>query len=410
MTAASAPVLHVETAAVVNRLIDAPLAAGPWDGVAFVLPPPSALSMPSLADLCSLIANAKLLASLGASTPRVVFLTTGAQLSRPLGMSTSVANSLGCNGAWGMARVLQLEVPTFSAVVADVGDGYQYEHILGSIVYTNGGETQLSIQRGRCHAARLRQGDNVATEMHNVPVPGGATHAITGGLGGLGLRAARFFCKDGSSGLVLTSRSGRVAREGQRLDEQLQHIVNSQSRVAILACDVGVRSEALAMITSALSLAPCQPIRYMLHAAGISAVALLRAQTRQGLVKAFTPKALGGWHMHSTTPTVRLETMLLFSSIASGLGDVGLANYASCNACLDGLALSRVASGSASTALQLPLVGSAGMGAAALGGADSNVSRGASNAQSSVLYITLEEYAMCLAQEVLDARSLKAIY
>lgn len=49
-------------------------------------------------------------------------------------------------------------------------------------------------------------------------------HLVTGGLGGLGLVAAEELVSLGAPGLVLTSRSGRVAEGQKRLQEQLRRL------------------------------------------------------------------------------------------------------------------------------------------------------------------------------------------
>ena len=46
-------------------------------------------------------------------------------------------------------------------------------------------------------------------------------YAITGGLGGLGLRAAALLVEGGAVHVLLASRGGRVARDGQGLAAQL---------------------------------------------------------------------------------------------------------------------------------------------------------------------------------------------
>ena len=62
---------------------------------------------------------------------------------------------------------------------------------------------------------------------------------VTGGLGGLGLQGAALLAKMGATRLVLASRSGRVARDGQGLSERLRALATSASGVAVLACDGG---------------------------------------------------------------------------------------------------------------------------------------------------------------------------
>ena len=55
----------------------------------------------------------------------------------------------------------------------------------------------------------------------------------------------------------------------------------------------------------------------------------------------YASKAMGGWHLQCAAATAPLEACVLFSSVGSGFGNVGQANYAAANACLDAHALSR---------------------------------------------------------------------
>ena len=80
----------------------------------------------------------------------------------------------------------------------------------------------------------------------------------------------------GASSVVLTSRSGRVARVEQGLEVQLAGLRTSAVRVVALACDVGSRREALAMARAAQAAAPCQPLLSVLHAEGLADKGLVR--------------------------------------------------------------------------------------------------------------------------------------
>merc|ERR1711995_36167 len=104
---------------------------------------------------------------------------------------------------------------------------------------------------------------------------------------------------------------------------------------------------------------------------------------------------MGVWYLLCAAATAPLETRVLFSSVGSGLGNVGQANYAAGNARLDAHALSQRARGTVACSLQWPLVGGAGMGAAAFAamGERQVVIAGLAG-------ILLEEYAACLGKQL----------
>merc|ERR1711965_430936 len=64
-------------------------------------------------------------------------------------------------------------------------------------------------------------------------------YIITGGLGALGLQAAKVLTQLGARNIILLSRSGRVSYEGQGLEEDLQWLEEQQGvRVQTMRCDV----------------------------------------------------------------------------------------------------------------------------------------------------------------------------
>ena len=66
----------------------------------------------------------------------------------------------------------------------------------------------------------------------------------------------------------------------------------------------------------------------------------------------YGPKAMGAWYLQCAAVTAPHETRILFSSVGSGLGNVGQANYAVANACLDAHASSQRARGTSACTLQ----------------------------------------------------------
>ena len=90
---------------------------------------------------------------------------------------------------------------------------------------------------------------------------------------------------------------------------------------------------------------------------------------------------------------------MLFSSVGAGLGNIGQTNYATGNASLDAHALSVRARGSEACSLQWPLVGGAGMGAAAFSAlGERKISI------VGLAGISLEEYAVCIGSQLAGIR------
>ena len=297
------------------------------------------------------------------------------------GTSATGASEAAHGGAWGFARVLRLEHPTLGAHSADVVPGVSV--VARAALSARLSEPEAAWRSTKCFAARLRA--CVATSSRSLTLTHGL-HAITGGLGGLGLRAAVLLEEGGASRVLLSSRSGRVVRDGQGLEAQLRAVGVVATVVACDSADSCDLNE----------LQSVNVVTAVLHTAGIGDKGLLLDLHAQRVGWMHGPKASGAWHLQCATLTTPLRSRVLFSSVGSGLGNVGQANYAAGNACLDALALSRRALGEVACSLQWPLIGGAGMGAAAF--AAMGEPRVAIAGQASV---SLEQYATCLGAQLI---------
>jgi NAD(P)-dependent dehydrogenase (short-subunit alcohol dehydrogenase family) len=119
-------------------------------------------------------------------------------------------------------------------------------------------EAELAWGAGACFAAWLRRCGTPTVRESNAPLAIGV-YAITGGLGGLGLRATALLVGRGVSRVVLTSRSGRVVRDGQGLEVQLRAL---GARASVAACDSADPRDTGALVGH------CQAVAGVLHAAG----------------------------------------------------------------------------------------------------------------------------------------------
>ena len=146
----------------------------------------------------------------------------------------------------------------------------------------------------------------------------------------------------------------RVARDGQGLAAQLQSM---GAVAAVLMCDSADAHDTNALLSA-------NSLIGVLHAAGAGDTGLLIELFTQRVHWMFATKTMGAWFLNCAAASAPLDSRLLFSSVGSGLGNVGQGQLCSRNAYLDAHAFARRARGATACCLQWPLVGGAGMGAA----------------------------------------------
>lgn len=162
------------------------------------------------------------------------------------------------------------------------------------------------------------------------PVRRDASYVVTGGLGDLGLEAARSLAERGAGRVVLVSRREPAEVVRTRLD-QLARTTGAEIMVA--SADVG-DAEALAAVVARAGEGG-MPVRGVVHAAGVLADAALDHQDAASLRFVWTAKANGVLNLASACELLDLDFFVTYSSAAGVLGSPGQLNYAAANAFVD---------------------------------------------------------------------------
>jgi acyl transferase domain-containing protein/NAD(P)-dependent dehydrogenase (short-subunit alcohol dehydrogenase family)/acyl carrier protein len=213
-----------------------------------------------------------------------------------------------------------------------------------------------------------REGERYHQAFEPVPLPApagspsplreGGVYLITGGTGGLGLALAGHLARTAGAKLVLTGSTPLPPREewepyladageGDRVAGKLRRLLELE------AAGAGRGAEVLALAADA---ADPEAVRGVLeaarerfgalhgvfHLAGVSGGGILHLKTREAAERVLAPKAVGALVLdrllREAPPAERPDFLVLFSSIASVLGEFGQVDYCGANALLDALA------------------------------------------------------------------------
>jgi myxalamid-type polyketide synthase MxaC len=232
---------------------------------------------------------------------------------------------------WGLGRVVMNEHPELDCKLVDLdGDGESALNALTRELLERSGEQQVAWRNGERFELRISAVSGV--EGQSKRITENSTVLVTGGLGALGLRVARWLRDEhGVSHIVLL---GRTAPTEEKLVE-INQLRSEGAEITIHSADV---SDAIAVRRVVQSIPADRPLRGVIHAAGVLDDGMLVDQTPERFGKVFAPKVQGAWNLHEATRDVPLDVFVMFSSASSIFGGAGQSNYAAGNAFLDGLA------------------------------------------------------------------------
>ena len=266
-------------------------------------------------------------------TPRLWVVTEKAQAVSETDTINSTQASL-----WGLARTIAAEHPELNCTRIDLAQETELSSLLAEL-HAPDEENQVALRSGRRYVARLMRPNEVEIERQGLNIHKEGSYLITGGLGGLGLQVAQQLALEGAGQLVLASRRAIRSERTQKLILELEE---ADVQVHLVQADVSVESD----VARLLSACP-EPLRGIIHAAGVLDDGVLSQQNVERFEKVMAPKVSGAWHLHRLTMAqeMPLDFFVCFSSVASLLGEGGQGNYAAANAFLDGLMQQRRAMG-----------------------------------------------------------------
>ncbi|PRY34877.1 type I polyketide synthase [Umezawaea tangerina] len=269
----------------------------------------------------------------------------------------AVVDGLATSPLTGLVRTAQSEQPG-RFVLAHL-DGTDDLDSLSAALST--GEPEVSLRGGRVEAPRLVR----AQAPVGPPLDPDGTVLITGATGTLGrLLARHLVTTHGTRHLLLLSRTGPNTPEHQAF---LADLADLGAVATLVACDA---ADADALAAALATVDPAHPVTTVVHAAGVLDDATITSLTPDRLTSVLAPKVDAAANLHALTAELPVGHFVLFSSIATAIGNQGQGNYAAANAYLHALAEHRHAAGSPATALAWGLWDTSDGMAGGLAGAD----------------------------------------
>jgi myxalamid-type polyketide synthase MxaE and MxaD len=268
--------------------------------------------------------------------PRLWLVTCATQAFSSPGAGATLAGA----ALWGLGRVFASELSELECSLVDlpprVGSA-ELDALLAALTDARFPQ-QAALREDRMLAPTLAAlpGSSAAVVVRLRP---DRSYLVTGGLGSLGIRVARWLVERGARHLMVIGRSV----PSPEAESALAVLRGEGAEVEVRQADVGDAAQLGAVFEDLSKSFP--QLAGVVHAAGVLEDALVTDLDIDALRRVLHGKACGAWNLHLLTREQPLDLFVLFSSLAGIVGSAGQAAYAAANSFLDGLALHRASMG-----------------------------------------------------------------
>ncbi|MCB0197325.1 MAG: SDR family NAD(P)-dependent oxidoreductase, partial [Anaerolineae bacterium] len=236
----------------------------------------------------------------------------------------------------GLLKTVQLEQPYIRGKVITVADPDNPNLIalLGREMRADSfKEVEIRYDANGTRAVKtVRELELKELEERDYLKPGGV-YWLTGGLGGLGRIFARHLL--GHSDNITLILSGRSALDAAA-EQHLAALNQTGGTVVYLPVDVNERADVERVVRTIRE--KYGSLNGIIHSAGIIKDSLISNKTVAEIEAVLAPKITGTINLDDATQVEPLDFMVLFSSTAGVMGNIGQADYAAANAFLDSFA------------------------------------------------------------------------
>lgn len=240
-----------------------------------------------------------------------------------------------------MDRMLVDRVPIVQQILRDISDNFEsgiFQPVPMAEFKASGAREAFAFMAQSKHMGKVVlefKDDHVplrTSEQEQQLLDPDGSYLITGGTAGFGLQVARWLADQGAGRLYLLSRSGIKSDEDRQVVEALQ----KQTEVVVRSLDVTDRDQVNALLSEIRE--GDRPLKGIVHGAMVLDDGFLADMTPDRWNRVLAPKVDGAWNLHHASRDDALDWFLMFSSVASVIGNPGQASYVAANSFLDSFA------------------------------------------------------------------------
>ncbi|WDF48900.1 SDR family NAD(P)-dependent oxidoreductase [Paenibacillus sp. KACC 21273] len=155
-------------------------------------------------------------------------------------------------------------------------------------------------------------------------------YLITGGLGGLGfIFAQEIIQQTHQATIIIVGRSPLDHVMQEKLDQLQDH----QAQIHYIVADITIAEDVNTMMYQIRSI--CGELHGIIHSAGVHRDHYIQHKVNEEIEEVLAPKVQGTLLLDQVSAEMQLDFFVLFSSLASVIGNPGQADYAAANAFID---------------------------------------------------------------------------
>ena len=248
---------------------------------------------------------------------------------------------------FGFGKAMTLEFPNCKCSYLDIDEATKPAVLIAEL--RRPGSSMIAYRHGVRYVEKLSRFSSESLSKRNIGIKEGGVYLITGGTGGVGLALGKYLAAQQPVNLVLIGRSALPPRAqwdsiiqqgaGQKLSQRiaaLQEIEAKGSHVDLYAIDVAVEQDLKTVWDQTKQ--KFGKIDGIIHCAGVAGSGLIANQSEGQLTGVLSPKMNGAWLLSRFAESEPLDFLIMFSSLVSIAGTMGMSGYVAANSFLDSYA------------------------------------------------------------------------